>query len=895
MAVAGLVGRDAERQAIRGVLDERGGLVLTGPPGIGKTVLWQEGVGAAEAEGWHVLRHRSVQAETGVAFAGLSDLVEPVLERVADRLAPPRRAALEVALGLADAGTGGPHPHALGLGLRDVLELLAVDAPVLVALDDVQWLDPSSATVVGMALRRVDAMPVAVLATARTERDAGSVEVLPGLASLSLAPLDLTGVHRLLRDRLGLELPRPALVHIHRVSGGNPYFALELARDGGEHVPESLRALLGGRLDRLPAAVGDVLLEVSALARPTVELLDGSEALDLAVLDGIVAVDGSEVRFAHPLLASLCYDRAPPGRRRAVHARLAERVVDADERARHRSLAAGGARDAELALELEAAGSQAAARGATAAAAELLELAVRHTPEGDDTRDERRLAAAGLHQRAGDLERAGRICAELASELPRGRLRARALYAQSQLRPTDSAQRVALCEQALEELDGDDALGARILGYLAFSRRVAGDVRRALADVRAALARAEQVGDELLLAATLARVGNVETWALEITPGVLERGVEIERRLDAPLTFHESPASMMAIRAAEHDDLDLSRALISQVESSAERAGDEQTRAFCRLLRINVERHAGRLDLALEHAAATRDLGEQLGDPQLQVVSAGFVAATLADLGRVEEAETVARECLRLAVAFEDPVRQIQMPGILGRLALLRDDVDGARRLLDELPERTVAVQRHPTGMPWPEAIEALVRSGELSRAAKLLEQFDELAARASRLARAMAGRCRGLLRLAEGDPDGAVAAVDAGLAEEGGTYPFERARLLVTLGVAHRHAGRKAAARAALDQAIAVFEQIGSTTWREQAEAELARVSGRRAQGGGLTQAELRVAELAALGRQNKEIAAMLFLSVGTVEMHLTRVYRKLGVRSRTELAKALEPAAHA
>jgi DNA-binding CsgD family transcriptional regulator len=273
-------------------------------------------------------------------------------------------------------------------------------------------------------------------------------------------------------------------------------------------------------------------------------------------------------------------------------------------------------------------------------------------------------------------------------------------------------------------------------------------------------------------------------------------------------------------------------------------------------------------------------------------MSASFTAATLADLGRAEEADEAARECLRMAVAFDDPMQQIQMNGILGRLALLRGDVAEARRLLDDLPTRMLtAGHLNPGAMPWPEAIEALVRSGELTAAAQVLAQFDELAVRASRWARAAAARSRGLLRLAAGDADGAVAAVDAGLTEEGGTYPFERGRLLLALGTAHRHARRGRTARAALDEAVAVFEGIGATTWREQAEAELRRVSGRRPGGEGLTTAERRVAELAASGRHNKEIAATLYLSVGTVEAHLSRVYRKLGLRSRTELAGRLRP----
>ena len=261
------------------------------------------------------------------------------------------------------------------------------------------------------------------------------------------------------------------------MSGGNPFFATELARAGADaddvRVPASLRALLGGRIARLPEPTQDVLLDAAALARPTVDLLDGQlEALDVAVLDGIVRVDGSTIRFTHPLLASIAYDRAPPGKRRVVHARLAERVTDPEECARHRALAAGEVADAELALELDQAASHAAARGAPAAAAELEELASRHTPSEDvDARQARRRAAARFHRISGDTERAAELCRELIRELPAGQDRAELLYESALSEHADSSTAIALCRQALAELDRDDALA---LARSATSRSTAG-------------------------------------------------------------------------------------------------------------------------------------------------------------------------------------------------------------------------------------------------------------------------------------------------------------------------------------------------------------------------------------------------------------------------------------
>ena len=214
------------------------------------------------------------------------------------------------------------------------------------------------------------------------------------LTRVLLGPLSLGALHRLLEERIGLELTRPELVRIQGASAGNPFLALELGRElvrtntrpeAGRAlpVPESLHELLDGRLARLPTETGDVVLFAAALARPTVELvtrlptetgLGSSRPLIPLLGKGVVALDDSQIRFAHPLLASICYEQAPVWKRRAIHQTLAGAVSDVEERARHRALAAEGP-DAAVAAELDAAAQQAAARGATVAAAELAELA----------------------------------------------------------------------------------------------------------------------------------------------------------------------------------------------------------------------------------------------------------------------------------------------------------------------------------------------------------------------------------------------------------------------------------------------------------------------------------------------------------------------------------------
>ena len=906
MAVAGLVGRDEELAAIRRLSEfphsDVLGLVLTGEPGIGKTVLWEAGIDAAVARGCLVLSHRSVQAEAGFAFAGLSDLVGPIFDEVSDSLLAPRRDALAVALRITGPGTEPPQAHAIGLGFLDALTTLAEHRPVLVALDDLQWLDASSAAVCAAGLRRLATADVRVLATRRVEDGGPDVDPLHGveLRQLRLEPLDLTATQQLIRDRLELDVPRPVLMSIYGTSGGNPYFALELVRATEREeplkIPNSLRALLGERLDDLPAETLDVLLHAAALAEPTEALLDQAhddprvvaDGLQVAALHRVVTLDGSAIRFTHPLLASLCYERAPPWRRRAVHARLAELIPDPEQRARHLALAAGDRTDEGLAASLDHAAQLAAERGATAAAADLTELALRHTPIGSPAARRSRLAAAGwYHRMAGDPDRAGGFYGQALEDAPPGPERADLLYASAALLRADTATRIAQCEQALLEAGDDDARSARILGYLALSRWLAGDTATGLVEARTALASAERLGDARLLVSTIAFTLQLETFSLDDTPGLLERGMALEKTLDAQLMYQESPRYMGAIRLIQRDRLDEARITLDDFVARAVEVGDEQAREFATLLLIVVEHQAGHLDAAMLHADRVRQLAGHLHDPQLHVMASRFIGALLADIGRVEETRRVVDDGLATAREISDQIQSVGLLADLGHLELARGDLESAISWLDDLPERHIATGHLDPGLgPWADTVETLIGLGRLDRAAGLLATFEELAERSSRWAMTGAARCRGLLHLAHGDEAAAVEALQGALEAEGGMYPIERGRALTALGITYLHARRRRDARATLEAAICLFEDIGSTIWCERARRELRRVGGRRPQGDDLTVAEQRVAELAARGLHNKEIATMLFITPRTVEAHLTRIYRKLGLRSRVELA---------
>lgn len=914
-----LIGREDEVVAIDGFLARFGqapaGLVLFGEPGIGKTALWQVGVERAYERAAMVLSHRAVEAEAGISFAGLSELLGGVVGEVLPALAAPRRRALEVALLLEEPGGHAPDPRALGLALLDGIRTLARAGPVVVAVDDLQWLDRSSAGVLQFALRRLRDEPVGVLATSRPvpgpdpRVDLVRVFPEPRVRRLSVGPLSLGAMFHLLRDRLGLELARPQLVQLRETTGGNPFFALEVGRElamarpaPGRQlpVPRTLGQLLGKRLGRLPAETRDVLLTAAALARPTVAVLAAAhgpgervtDALEHAEQAGVIVLEDARVRFVHPLLASVAYEGALPWRRRAAHARVAAAVADDEERARHLALATEQP-DAAVAGALDAAGESAIARGAPAAAAELCELAASLTPAGDvDGRRRRRLRAAEAHRIAGDREQAATLLNELLDEVPSGRERADVLFALARGRRAELPVIAGWCEEALWEAGEDDVRAAEILAFLSWTRLLEGRVRDALGDARVALEHAEHVADHELLARAIARVAMAETWTLEVTPGLLERGVEIEQGLERSLEFHESPSVTLARRLMCRSDFEGARPILTAAEAEAALRGDEGTRGHVLFHLFQVEWFAGCWDAAGGHVGAMLELADQLGDEQYRGTARYAEALLGAHRGQVEDARAAAREALSIAETVSDALFALQSRTVLGFLRLSAGDLEAADRELRPLPAWLVSHGwDEPTDFAWVNAIEALIGVGECEHARAYLEQYQDRAQRAaSPWALATAARCRGLLAAADGDLDAALAALERALAEHDRMRcPFEHGRTLLALGSIRRRSRHKRAARDALEQALGIFDELGASTWAQHARAELDRISGRRPGSSELTATEQRVAALAARGLANKEIAAALHMSVHTVEAHLSRTYRKLGIRSRAALATRL------
>ena len=622
--------------------------------------------------------------------------------------------------------------------------MLTEHGPVLVALDDVQWLDPSSAGVLQIAFRRLRDEPVGVLATLRRAPDLAAPFELERtfpegrLGLLEVRPLSLSAVHSLLEQRLGLELTHPELARVHEATAGNPFFALELGRElvrtgtrpaPGQplRVPESLQELLGGRLARLPGDTLDVLLQVAALARPTVEVVTAAygdrepvlRSFEEAAEEGVLVLDGADIRFAHPLLASICYERAPLWKRRAVHRALAGVVTDVEERARHLALASEGP-DAAIAADLDAAAEHAAARGATAAAAGLYERAAELTPSDPSLARKRRLRAANFHRLSGEQERAVALLEQLLAEVPPGVERADVLFGLASVWKATIPTLIELCEEALTNAAGDDTRSARILALRGLFHFNEPNVQAYLADARAALEKAERAGDPALVATAIAHAGHAETWAAEITPGLLERGAEIEGRLGLTLEYTTSPRTYLARLLMRLGEIERPRVMLEELEAGASARGDEVTRAHVLWYLSLLEWLAGRWQLALDHATAA----DEAGLDRRRGWWVGRVKALIeADLGLVEEARASAEVGLAAAHAGSSEAFRILTLGVLGRLELARGNLEAAGSYLRDLPGWLLAGGMNDPTLPvWADAIETLVALGELEQAGGYLE-----------------------------------------------------------------------------------------------------------------------------------------------------------------------------
>jgi DNA-binding CsgD family transcriptional regulator len=916
--VSEIVGRERERALLRAFVESQerpAACVIQGEAGIGKTVLWDEAVARARARSDHVLSCRAYEAESTLAFSGLADLLADVATAILPRLPPPQRRALAVAL-LLESPAGAPlDERAIGAALLASLQRLAAEGGVVVAVDDVQWLDQASASALAYAARRLGDAQVALLLAWRTSGEEPLPLELPRvfpdrrLSRLVVGPLSLGALHRVLRGRLDVSLPRPLLRRIHEASGGNPFYALELVRVLGERgdrirpgqplpIPATLQELVRDRIATQTTAVRETLAAVALLASPSVAVVEAalgsSAAIDEAIEAGLLRLDGSRLELTHPLLGPGALAAVGPQRRRAMHRRLAIVVEDPEARARHLAAAADGP-SPEVAQALEDAARTAEARGATDAAADLAELALDMTPiEAEPELVRRQLAAGEYSIRSGAMPRARELLQRTIERLPPGRERAQALFGLAATEESGFDDNVRLLEQALAEAVGDEALQADIEHMLGVAYYLLGDTKRGYEHDRAAVERARRTNDPVLLVRCLASLAHFETYSGALTEGLLEEALELERQLDRIPDYYDSPSAVMGLRLMYADRVDEGRPYLEHAYRAALGAGDEHARAGLLLHLSELEHRAGRWPQARDHAEEGLQLSEQSDYPQARSALLYCRAYVDAHLGRLEEARADAEEGLALARATGDEIFAIQNLAVLGFVEVSVANYAGAADLLRDLPRRLIdRGEREPTTYPVvPNAAESLIQLGEVEAAVEGLEWLERQGeAFDAPTALSQAARCRGLLATVRGDQAEAAEHYERALVQhERMASPFEKGRTLLAYGAMLRRAKQKRATRERLEEAAGIFEQLGAAVWAERARAELARIGGRRPAGQELTATELRVARLVAEGRSNKEVAAALVVSLRTVEDHLSRIYQKLGVRSRTQLAALIK-----
>ena len=900
--MSSVVGREAELGAVEAFLrsERPHAIAIVGEPGIGKTTLWQAAIEDARGHGARVLIARPTESEARLAFAGLADLLADVPDELFARLPGPQRVGLDAAL-LRAASARPPERRVVGAGVLTLLRALAGESKVVCAIDDLQWLDGSSAAVVGFALRRLREEPVrSVVSVRATELARAPIPALERdlqFEHLELGPLSVAALHRVLTQELGRTFPRPTLVRIAQAAGGNPLYAIEIAREldrRGEHdisgrvpVPQGLEALVRARVRALPAEARDALLRAAALARPDTETIDPAE-LAPAEEAGLVRVEpDGRIEFVHPLFASAVYSAAPAARLRDAHRAVADLAHDPEERARHLALAAPGP-DTGVVRELRAAARHARMRGSPDSAAELTRLALRLLPANAPARPELQLELAEQLHLASDFPAARALLEELRTALQPGDLRARALLTLVEIdywRSGESAA-TALAEEALEDAR-DPVLKARCHAAVAlFAGTV--DLPKAAASARQALALLESVPDpdpSLLAAALSARVRADLFLGDGFDRETAMRALALEE-MSPPATVDTRVVFKLGQWLRYIDDLDGARTRLEQAEQQAREEGDESSLANILLNRVIVATWAGDLAEAAELAERMLDAFGQHGvGPAAGQLWRAYVDAYA---GRAE--------AVRAAAAKEDPGEPMVTAlwrRCLGLAELAAGDAVSADRHLTEALDvfERVAFREPAIWRVDGDAIEAALAAGDVERAEKLLARFEERATRSHiPWSLAVSARCRGLMLAARGELDAAAEALERALAEhERCPMPFERARTLLVQGRLRRRLKQKRQARISLDDARRLFAEIGAETWVARVDDELGRVAVRRAPDE-LSATELRIAQLAADGLSNQAIAEQVFVSVKTVESNLKRAYRKLGISSRAQLARALD-----
>ncbi len=803
-----------------------------------------------------------------------------------------------------------------------MLRSLADASPVVLAIDDLPWLDPPSARILEFVMRRTGDAPIGLVGTVRTAWESHRSPLFTDGMSpdrvdrLTVGRLDTEAISRVLADRDPNATRGPRLREIYRWSGGNPLFALQLVSvASGDFatwsmpsvgVPDALRNVIGDRLRTLSPATRDVLLVAALSNSPTIEtamtaardeatargaLQDGAGA-------GIIVIRGDALHFAHPLIRAVVADAASPAERRQAHLRLAGGSSSPEERARHLALGSEGP-DEAVAAAVEEAAVVASGRGGNEIAADLAALAVELTPAVDATSRRRRsVLEADYRFLAADPYRACELLESVvATESPGpGRaeyLRRLARYATHRGDPATAW--VERLSSAFEEAGDDPDLRGAIALDLAVALSNVGEQSRAAEYGAVALALAVESGDAIRESQICAGLA----YSTLVAGGGLVREL-VDRALAGPaqpagLSMELRPRFVIARALYFAEDFSRARDLFEDELASARNEGIKPGLALLLGSLAQLEILTGRWGRAEQLLDELSGYGD---DTPVVAVATGTRGLLQVCRGELDEGRRAIDTAIATAFTVNMPIFVLEHAYGLGIACALGDAAVAHEQLAPFVALARSAVSTDPSLLRCvPDELSALVRLGDLDAASDLLAYFEHCAADVDRpWVTAATSRCRALLLAAGGDTVGATAEAERALDQhDRSREPFEEARTLLVAGEVFRRARAKRKAGEALGRAIEIFDELGSPPWARHAHAELDRVglrgAGSATTGHELTAAERDVVELVISGLTNREVAEQLFMAQRTVESHLSHAYRKLGVHSRTQLAKAYSP----
>jgi DNA-binding CsgD family transcriptional regulator len=883
-------------------------LVIRGEPGVGKSALLRYAIDRAAESGLTTLIVRGIESESELPFASLADLIRPIGNALA-AIPPTQSAVLASALAL-----GPPIPgdrFAACAATLSVLAAAAEQSPLLAVVDDVQWLDASSAEALLFAARRLGAEGIAMLFALREgERTAFDLGDLP---SLELDGLDEAASIRLLTTARLAVAPEVAAA-LHHAVRGNPLALIEIPallseaeRSGIGPLPDPLPAgphleqAFLRRLRALPKPTQRALLvaaasdstDVATLQRALEQLELPAGALDPAESAGLITVDGVSVLFRHPLVRSAVYQAADPVARREAHHALAaaldtEQVTD--RRAWHLA-AAATAPEESIASALEGAATRSQARSGHGSAARALVRSAALSPSTSE-RARRLLAAANAYQLAGRPNEGLRLLDEAIACGPDQRMRFEIEHLRAVIEiwvGTPMGAHDRMLSEAAQAQREDPATAAVLLAEATIPCFMAGEIRRSLETARRARALADQAGSPrpVLVDVVLAEAMVLSGMAVEAAPLIdecLRRAVVSGQ--EAARDVQYLPFSLLALeRYAE------ARALIAGAVAAARTASAVGILPYGLAVLSELDFRTG--NFAAAYAAGTESV--RLAGETGQSSGASYSLVTLARVEAVQGRDTDCRTHARAAIEL---ARTHGLGSIFNYAAAAIGLLElGRGRPAEALVhlEKTAQGFREqgsiePNLIQWqPDYIESLARTRRTDDAARALEAFEREAERTNRAwAKATAARCRGCLS----QEDSAADFRRALELHESSPSPFEIARTQLCYGEALRRQRQRVEAREVLHQALHTFERLGAEPWAGRAHAELS-ATGEKARRRdvaatrALTPQELQVALAVGGGATNREAAAQLFLSPRTVEAHLSSAYRKLGARSRTELVR--------